>query len=79
MRAFFLRFAKDERGSHTTEMALAIALFALIAGFGFFAFGDALADFFAKLGDEFQNARARSRQAAPGPIGCRIESPLGMG
>jgi Flp pilus assembly pilin Flp len=56
MRAFFLRFAKDERGSHTTEMALAIALFALIAGFGFFAFGDALADFFSKLGDEFQNA-----------------------
>jgi Flp pilus assembly pilin Flp len=50
------RFAKDERGSHTTEMALAIALFALIAGFGFFAFGDALADFFSKLGDEFQNA-----------------------
>jgi Flp pilus assembly pilin Flp len=56
MRAFLLRFAKDERGSHTTEMALAIALFALIAGFGFFAFGDALADFFVKLGDEFQNA-----------------------
>ena len=56
MRAFFLRFAKDERGSHTTEMALAIALFALIAGFGFFAFGDALADFFNKLGTEFQNA-----------------------
>ena len=56
MRVFFLRFAKDERGSHTTEMALAIALFALIAGFGFFAFGDALADFFNNLGTEFQNA-----------------------
>jgi len=56
MRAFFLRFAKDERGSHPTEMALAIALFALIAGFGFFAFGDALADFFNKLGNEFRNA-----------------------
>ena len=56
MCTFFLRFAKDERGSHTTEMALAIALFALIAGFGFFAFGDALADFFNKLGTEFQNA-----------------------
>ena len=37
-------------------MALAIALFALIAGFGFFSFGDALADFFYKLGTEFQNA-----------------------
>jgi len=56
MRAFFLRFAKDERGSHPTEMALAIALFALIAGFGFFAFGDALADFFVRLGIGFQNA-----------------------
>jgi Flp pilus assembly pilin Flp len=56
MRAFLLRFAKDERGSHTTEMALAISLFALIAGFGFFAFGDALADFFVKLGTEFENA-----------------------
>ncbi len=56
MRAFLLRFAKDERGSHTTEMALAIALFALVAGFGFFAFGDALADFFVRLGAEFSNA-----------------------
>jgi Flp pilus assembly pilin Flp len=56
MRTFLRRFVMDERGSHTTEMALAIALFALIAGFGFFAFGDALADFFSKLGDEFANA-----------------------
>ena len=56
MRAFFLRFAKDESGSHTTEMALAIALFALIAGFGFFAFGDALADFFQGLAASFSQA-----------------------
>ncbi len=56
MRTFFRRFAKDESGSHTTEMALAIALFALIAGFGFFAFGDALADFFNKLGTSFGQA-----------------------
>jgi Flp pilus assembly pilin Flp len=56
MHAFFLRFAKDEGGSHTTEMALAIALFALIAGFGFFAFGDALADFFQGLGSSFREA-----------------------
>ena len=56
MNSFLSRFAKDERGSHTVEMALAIALFALIAGFGFFAFGDALADFFNKLGNEFRNA-----------------------
>jgi hypothetical protein len=34
MDSFLSRFAKDERGSHTTEMALAIAHFALIPGFG---------------------------------------------
>jgi Flp pilus assembly pilin Flp len=56
MCTFLRRLAKDERGSHTTEMALAIALFALIAGFGFFAFGDALATFFFDLGVQFQNA-----------------------
>ena len=56
MGAFLLHLAKDERGSHTTEMALAIALFAVIAGFGFFAFGDALADFFGALGSDFQQA-----------------------
>ena len=37
-------------------MALAIALFALVAGFGFFAFGDALADFFVSLGESFSQA-----------------------
>ena len=56
MCTFLRRCAADERGSHTTEMALAIALFALIAGFGFFAFGDALADFFNKLGSSFSQA-----------------------
>jgi len=56
MCTFLRRFASDERGCHTTEMALAIALFALIAGFGFFAFGDALADFFGKLGSSFAQA-----------------------
>ncbi len=50
---FLTRLAKDEDGSHTTEMALAIALFALVAGFGFFTFGDALADFFVALGANF--------------------------
>ena len=52
-RAFLSRLMRDERGSHTTELALAIALFALIAGFGFFFFGDALADFFVSLGGKF--------------------------
>ena len=53
---FLVRLAKREDGSHTTEMALAIALFALVAGFGFFAFGDALADFFVSLGESFSQA-----------------------
>ena len=53
VRSFLIRLAKDEDGSHTTEMALAIALFALVAGFGFFTFGDALADFFVTLGSKF--------------------------
>ena len=33
------RFVKEDNGSHTTEMALAIALFALVAGCGFFTLG----------------------------------------
>ena len=69
MRAFFLRFAKDEGGSHTTEMALAIALFALIAGFGFFAFGDALADFFTGLGASFRQAGDMVPGFGVNPIG----------
>ncbi len=48
---FLSRLTRNERGSHTTELALAVALFALIAGFGFFALGDALAGFFAAIGD----------------------------
>jgi Flp pilus assembly pilin Flp len=56
VRSFLIRLAKDEDGSHTTEMALAIALFALVAGFGFFTFGDALADFFVSLGGSFDAA-----------------------
>ena len=54
--SFWFSLAKGEEGSHTTEMALAIALFALIAGFGFFIFGDALADFFVALGQNFSNS-----------------------
>ena len=50
MRTFLLRLAKDERGTHTMEVALSIALFALIAGFGFFAFGGSLADMFDGIG-----------------------------
>ena len=69
MRAFLRRFTADERGSHTTEMALAIALFALIAGFGFFAFGDALADFFNKLGSSFSQAGDMIPGFGVNPIG----------
>ncbi len=53
LRKILTRLAKDEDGSHTTEMALAIALFALVAGFGFFTYGDALADFFVAMGNNF--------------------------
>ena len=56
LRVLPIRWILDERGAHSVEMGLAIALFALIAAFGFFAFADALADFFAKIGTEFQNA-----------------------
>ena len=69
MDCFLSRLAKDERGSHTTEMALAIALFALIAGFGFFAFGDALADFFSGLGDSFSQAGQMIPNFGVNPIG----------
>jgi Flp pilus assembly pilin Flp len=68
MGSLVIRFAKDESGSHTTEMALAIALFALIAGFGFFAFGDALADFFFDLGTEFQNAGDNAPDFGANPL-----------
>ncbi len=54
--SFPIRLAKEEDGSHTTEMALAIALFALVAGFGFFIYGDALADFFVSMGGSFSDA-----------------------
>ena len=52
-RSFVERLVKDDGGSHTTEMALAMALFALIAGFGFFFFGQALAQFFVAMGENF--------------------------
>ena len=52
---FLVRLVENEEGSHTTEMALAIALFALVAGFGFFTAGDALADFFVTMGRNFDS------------------------
>ena len=48
-----VQLTKNKKAPHTTEMALAIALFALVAGFGFFSFGDLLADFFVSLGGKF--------------------------
>ncbi len=52
-RSLLTRLVRDSEGSHTTEMSLALALFALVAGFGFFIFGDALADFFVTTGANF--------------------------
>ena len=53
MVSFLMRLAKDEDGAHTTEIALAVGLFALVAGFGFFTYGDALAGFFVSLADMY--------------------------
>jgi Flp pilus assembly pilin Flp len=55
MRAFLTRCYKDQRGAHIVEMSLAIGLFALIAAFGYFAFGDALTDYYNTLSIEFGN------------------------
>ena len=67
-RAFVTRLMRNERGSHTTELALAIALFALIAGFGFFTYGDALADFFVALGGKFGTDKIMFPQFGVNPI-----------
>ena len=56
MRCFLTRFYHDQRGAHVVEMSLAIGLFALMAAFGYFAFGDALADYYVTLGFEFGNS-----------------------
>jgi hypothetical protein len=48
-----LRVWKDTRAVETTEIALAIVLFAFVAGGGFFVFGNALADFFRTLAGFF--------------------------
>ena len=56
LRVWPNRWILDESGAHSVEMALAIALFALIAAFGFFAFAENLVDLFAKVGTDFKNA-----------------------
>ena len=56
LRILPIHWILDERGAHSVEMGLAIALFALIAAFGFFAFAENLVDLFAKVGTEFKNA-----------------------
>jgi Flp pilus assembly pilin Flp len=56
MRSFLTRIYKDQRGAHVVEMSLAVGLFALIAAFGYFAFGDSLADYYDVLGFEFGNS-----------------------
>lgn len=64
LTSFLARLAKDQRGD-AAQMALAIALFALIAAFGFFIMGDAITDFFVALTGPFNNAF--TNQAAPPP------------
>lgn len=53
MTLFLRRLFDDRRGMETIELALGIALFAMIVGFGFFVLGDSLANYFAALGGEF--------------------------
>lgn len=58
MTRFISRLLRDDSGLETTEVALGIVLFAFVAGFGFFVYGDALADFFGTTGDQINNAAA---------------------
>ena len=53
LRGFAWGLLRDDRGMETLEVALGIALFAAIAGFGFFALGDSLANYFAAMGQQF--------------------------
>ncbi len=46
------RLAKDQSG-HAVQMAIAIALFAVIAAFGLFSLGDSITDFFVALSNPF--------------------------
>jgi hypothetical protein len=56
MCSFLTRIYKNQRGAHVVEMSLAIGLFALIAAFGYFAFGDAMVYYYDVLGFEFGNS-----------------------
>jgi Flp pilus assembly pilin Flp len=55
MASFLHRFRNDQRGAHVVEMAIAVSLFAMVAAFGFFTMGDAVADYFVTLKDNFAN------------------------
>ncbi len=70
MRSFLRRCYKDQRGAHIVEVALAIMLFALIAAFGYFAFGDALADYYVILACEMGNSSSFIEAPAPGEGAC---------
>ena len=70
MRSFMTRCYKDQRGAHVVEMSLAIGLFALIAAFGYFAFGDALADYYVTLVCEMGNSSSFIEAPEPSEGGC---------
>jgi Flp pilus assembly pilin Flp len=59
LRFLPIRWILDERGAHSVEFGLVIALFTLVAAFGFFVFGDVLTDFFVGVGSEFKNAAGK--------------------
>ncbi|SDB29127.1 Flp/Fap pilin component [Desulfonatronum thiosulfatophilum] len=54
-----MNFLKDEEGAGFTEYALLIAFVALIVVFGATYFGGKLGDFFADVGDAFDNPGAK--------------------
>ena len=65
MRSFLIRFAKDKSGAHIVELSIAVGLFALVAAFGFFFLGDAVADYFDILRCNFANASTFVESGAP--------------
>ena len=69
MHTFLTRCYKDQRGAHIVEVSLAIGLFALVAAFGYFAFGDAMADYYDILACEIGNSSSYIEAAEQGECG----------
>ena len=75
MHSFLTRCYKDQRGAHIVEVSLAIGLFALVAAFGYFAFGDAMADYYVTLVCEIGNSSSFIEAPEQGEGGCGVAPP----